>query len=150
MDTIPHRKFIEIFDRVSVYFDVKGCKTPEDIERRMMRCERLMENAYRGAKKESTRKKWGGRSKLLRVLMEEGTRIKTALTRRRKRELGLPNRRTSFATAVIEDAILHPYGIANYTLRYGYREGKKKKLEHTRRRLGILTIHRRGIHSQKR
>jgi hypothetical protein len=150
VDSIPHREFVSIFHRMTAYIDLKGCRTPEDIERRIKRCYKLMENGANRAKKKSTRIKWFGRMKLMRILMESGTRIKTALTSKRKSELGLPNRRTSFPDAVIEEAIRHPYGIVNYSLRYGNKEARKKRLEHSRRRLGILTIHRRGIHSQKR
>lgn len=149
MDTIPHRQFIAMFDRMSKYIDVKGCKTPRDIERRLQRCYKLMENGARRAKKKSTRKKWFGRMKHIRILLERGTRIKTALTSKRKRELGVPNIRTSFPDAVIEEAIRHPYGIINYSLRYGHKDAKKKRLEHARRRLGVLTIHKRGIHSKR-
>ena len=105
MDTIPHRDFIKLFDRISTYVDMKDCNTPEDIERRMRRCLQLMQNGVDGAKKESTKRKLLGRMKMMWTIIREGTKPTTALTTQRKYDLGLPNRRVSFATTIIDEAI---------------------------------------------
>jgi len=144
MDSVPHKDFISLFERMNVYIDLNGCKTPKDIEKRMLRAVDLMSRGIKHAKKDSTKRKWAIRCKLLWIAMEKHKLAKS--TRDKKKKLGLKPRRVSFASRVIAESISHPKGIINYALRYGYDEGKKKKLDDARRRMCVLTVHKRGIH----
>jgi len=148
LDTLPPRDFFDIFHRISALVDLKDCKNSEDIERSLKQCEKLMENAAINAKKDSTKKKWFTRRKLMQIMLKKGGVPKTALTRDRKRELRLPMRRENFAKAVIDEAIRNPKGIINDTLKHGYAKAKKMHQKRSER-LGILTIHKDGLHHSR-
>jgi len=150
MDSIPPREFMDIFDRFSLLIDLKECRTQEDIENRFKEAYRMMERGANNAKKRSTRIKWFGRMKFLRIIMRDGTKPTTNLTTQRKYDLMLSNRRKSFASQVIDEAREHPSGLINQTLEHGYEQAKQKKIDNIAKRLGVMTIHKRALHSRKK
>ena len=72
MDSLTDPDFVDLFDRVAEYLDLEACKTKEDIEYEMIGAISIMRRGVRKAKRASTRKKWGGRIKLLRILGKNG------------------------------------------------------------------------------
>lgn len=144
MDTLPPSQFMDIYERLRFFVDMNDCPTYEDLLRRMEECEKLMENAGANAKKESTRWKWFKRRKFIRILLQKEDIPKTALTRQRKRDLGLPMRRQDFAKAMIDEAIKHPNGIVNLSLKHGYKKAKMKiEKQQNQKRIGLLSSHKR-------
>jgi len=66
MDTIPDREFTSIFRRVVDYVDLKGCRTPEDIDARIKKSPH-----YKGTMTWSAKeKKWQSERGSLRTLVK--------------------------------------------------------------------------------
>jgi hypothetical protein len=76
LDTIPPREFMDIYERVCFYVDLKGCKTREDVEERMLDAIRVMRRGASYAKYETTSKRWFKRAKALETLIKEGNNVK--------------------------------------------------------------------------
>jgi hypothetical protein len=126
LDTIPPRELFDIFERVCLYVDLKGCETPEDVRQKVLQTLRLMQRAVDSAKRPSTRRKWLGKMKFLWTIIREESIPKTDLTTRRKYDLGVPNRRVGFQTAVINEAIENPDSLYNLTFDHGYSRAKTR------------------------
>lgn len=146
MDSIPYKDFLDMFDRMNMYIDVKGCRTSSDIARRMKRAINIMEKGVSRSKRVSTRKKWNRRIDLMWQALERGRLSEETIAK--KRNLGLSPEKMSFPERVIYEATTRPHSIFNYALRYGYDRGKQKKMEDAKRRMGVLTVYKRGIHSR--
>lgn len=127
MDSLTDREFMDIFDRMTEYIDLADCETPEDIERRMLSAIKLMKRARDRGKKPSTRKKWGGRIKLLRTLGRDGVPAKTL----KKIRMGLARR-------AIQYAEIHPRSRLSLTLTYGKKTAKKILRKRLLKRLRTL------------
>jgi hypothetical protein len=127
MDTLTDREFMDIFDRVSVYIDFRDCETAEDIERKMLSAIKIMRKGIDKAKKPSTRKKWGGRIKLLRTLGRDGVRAKT-----------LDKTRMGFARRAIQYAEARPRSRLSLTLTYGKKTARKILRKRLLKRLRTL------------
>jgi hypothetical protein len=149
VDTIPPPELFNIFQRVSIYVDLEGCETPEDVRQRVLRTLRLMQKAVENAKRPSTRRKWLGSMKFLWTIIRERTRPTTIVTQKRKYDLDVPNRRVGFQTAVIDEAIKHPNGLINLSLDYGIQKAKKK-LERRQKRASVTSIHRHKLSNHQR
>lgn len=108
MDTIPDREFMDIFKRVSIIVDLKGCQTPEDVKARIEEAKTAMVRAGRAAEKDSTKKKWFGRVKFLNAIKKEGTWSEN-----------LAKKRVGFQTRTIDEASEHPNGRIALTLTHG-------------------------------
>lgn len=145
MDSIPPKDFVSIFHRMNAYVDLKDCKTPGDIRRRIRIVIEMMRIATLNAKKQKNKKKWSARSKLMVVLMDDTSPVKSK-TAERKKALGKPVRRAGIQDAIIEEAIRHPSGLVALTLKHGYEKAMKGKLETPKGRVGVMTIHKRGKH----
>lgn len=117
MDSLTDREFMDLFDRMTVYVDLAKCKTPEDIERRMLSAIKLMRRARDRGKKPSTRKKWGGRLKLLRILGRDGV---PATSKKLKGKT-----RMGFARRAVQYAEIHPRSRLSLTLKYGKKKARK-------------------------
>jgi len=117
MDTIVDRDFANIFDRVTEYIDVRGCETPEDIEYQMIRSIKYMRKFAKKAKKNSTKRKWYGRIKLLGILGRDGV---PATSKKLKGKI-----RMGFARRAIQYAEIHPRSRLALTLTYGKKTAKK-------------------------
>lgn len=133
MDSIPDREFMDLFDRFSLYVDVKDCETPEDIVDSINASIRLMKRITKKAKRKRTVKRWNKKIKLLRVLKREGYSAKSPKLKGKTR-MGIQTR-------IIEHARLHPRRAIALTLRYGkkravkiLRERKKRKISEYARR----------------
>jgi hypothetical protein len=117
MDSIPNRDFMKLFERMTAYIDMKDCETPEDIERKMLSAIKIMRRARDRGKKPSTRKKWGGRIKLIRTLGRDGVPA-TSEKLKGKTRMG-------FARRAIEFAEIHPRSRLALTLTYGKNKARK-------------------------
>ena len=130
MDSLSDPDFVDIFDRVTGYIDVEACKTPEDIEWEMMAAIAIMRRGVRKAKRASTRKKWGGRIKLLGILGTDGI---PAISEKLRGKI-----RMGFAYRVIQFAEAHPRSRVALTLQYGKEKAKKILRERLQKRLRAL------------
>ena len=130
MDSIRDTDFAKIFHRVTEYIDVAGCETPEDIEYRMADAIKYMRKVGEKAKKDSTKRKWFGRIKLLGILGTHGVPSKSVELR------GKP--RVGFAFRTIEYAEAHPRSKIALTLRHGKAKSKKIMTERLQKRLRAL------------
>ena len=117
MDTIVDRDFANIFDRVTEYIDVRGCETPEDIEYQMIRSIKYMRKFAKKAKKNSTKRKWYGRIKLLGILGRDGV---PATSKKLKGKI-----RMGFARRAIQYAEARPRSRVALTLQYGKEKAQK-------------------------
>ena len=117
MDSLPARDFMKLFQRMTAYIDLKDCETAEDIERKMLSAIKLMKKARDRGKKPSTRKKWGGRIKLIRTLGRDGVPA-TSEKLKGKTRMG-------FARRAIEFAEIHPRSRLALTLQYGKKTARK-------------------------
>ena len=117
MDSLTDREFMHLFERVSEYIDFKGCETPEDIERKLLSAIKIMRKARDRGKKPSTRKKWGGRIKLLRTLGRDGV---LAISEKLKGKI-----RMGLARRTIQYAEIHPRSRLSLTLTYGKKTARK-------------------------
>jgi len=130
MDTLVDRDFAKIFDRVTEYIDVRDCETPEDVERKMLSAIKMMRKIAKKAKKDSTKKKWYGRIKLLGILGRDGV---PATSKKLKGKI-----RMGFARRTIQYVEAHPRSIVALTLQYGKETARKilrKRLLKRRRAL---------------
>jgi hypothetical protein len=139
MDTLPPRNFFDIYHRLALWIDLKGCETARDVEIRVWRAYNIIEKGANNAKKKSTRIKWFSIMKIIRSIMKKDTKPTTELTRQRKLDLGLPNKRTSFADAIMKEADEHQNGIVANSMKHGY--PKAMKMEQKRKQPIILSIH---------
>jgi len=117
MDSLPAHEFMKLFQRMSAYIDLKGCETPEDIEQKMIDAIKIMRRARDRGKKPSTRKKWGGRIKLIRTLGRDGV---PAVSEKLKGKT-----RMGFARRAIQYAEIHPRSRLALTLQYGKKTARK-------------------------
>jgi len=117
MDSLPAREFVKLFERMTAYIDLADCETPEDIERKMLSAIKLMRRARDRGKKHSTRKKWGGRVKLIRTLGRDGV---PAVSEKLKGKI-----RMGFARRAIQYAEIHPRSRLALTLKYGKKTARK-------------------------
>ena len=127
MDSIPDRQFMDIFDRVTEYIDLKGCNTPEDIEERMRWATKFMRTIRRKAKKKSTKRKWRTMLKLMYTLRREGVPAKSPKLKGKTR--------VGFQTRVMEEVMLHPRRAIALTLTYGKKRALRILRERARRRM---------------
>ena len=65
MDSLTDAAFVDLFDRVAEYLDLTNVTKPSDIEYEMLYAITLLKRGIRKAKRDSTKKKWGGKVKLL-------------------------------------------------------------------------------------
>ena len=114
MDSLPARDFAKLFERMTAYIDLKGCETPEDVERKMLSAIKLMRRARDRAKKPSTVKKWSGRLKHIYILGRDGVPAKT-----------LEKTRMGFAVRTLEETMVHPRRRIALTLKYGKEEARR-------------------------
>lgn len=114
MDSLTDRSFMDLFQRMTAYVDLKGCETQEDIEQKMISAIKFMRRARDRGKKPSTRKKWGGRIKLIRTLGRDGVPAVT-----------LDKIRMGFARRTAEYAEIHARSRLALTLQYGKKTAKK-------------------------
>ena len=117
MDSLTDAAFVDLFDRVAEYLDLTNCTTKEDIEYEMLGAIALMKRGIRKAKRDSTKKKWGGKVKLMFVLGRDGVPSKS------KKLRGKP--RVSFARRAIEFVQVHPRSRVALTLTYGKKTAQK-------------------------
>ena len=101
------------------HFDIKGCKTPEDIKRRYRRAVRLIEKDLADAEDNETQRKLLSALKLLHMMMDNQSPV-TKNTARIKREMGVPEKRCGMHYVIIDEAKRHPKGYFANALRYGF------------------------------
>ena len=102
MDSIVDPEFSGIFDRTTEYISLKGCLSPDDIDKRMEHLAKVLLKAKHYAKKDSTKHRWGKKFKAVMTLRKEG-----------------------FAQRVIYEAVTRPKSIYNLTLLFGKRKAKE-------------------------
>ena len=109
MDFLPDKEFHRIFDRVSKIVDLKGARTPQEINRRLNR--KIKEGRYLPGKNQ------------------------LALFRGRSR---IPNLKrlifAGFGRRAIDEAVSKPRGKVALTLKYGRKKAKDILLARARRR----------------
>jgi len=130
MDSLTDPDFVDLFDRVAEYLDLEACKTKEDIEYEMIGAISIMRRGVRKAKRASTRKKWGGRIKLLRILGKNGV---PATSEKLKGKI-----RMGFARRTIKYAKSHPRSRLALTLKYGKEKARKILGKRLQKRLRTL------------
>ena len=130
MDTLTAREFMGIFDRMTEYLDLEGCKTKEDIEWEILNSIAIMKRGVRKAKRESTKRRWNRMVQLMYVLGKDGVPSKSKELR------GKP--RVSFARRAIQYAEIHPRSRLALTLKYGKDKAKKILRERLLKRLRTL------------
>jgi hypothetical protein len=111
MDSLKDKEFNEIFERISMTIDLKGCRTPQDINRRIRR--RIQKESY-----------------------VAGPRI-LALLRATNQKSALERLIPGFGQRTIDEAYANPKGEVALTLKYGRRKAKDilANRERTRRSL---------------
>ncbi len=114
MDSIPDRQFLRIFKRVSTYVDFKGCKTPEDVEKKMQETIASMRRARQRADNDTVRKKLTIAIKRYLILLREGVPSKYN-----------HKTRVGFQTWLIHKAKSEPTGKIALTLKYGRRKAEE-------------------------
>lgn len=109
MDSLKDKEFNEIFERISITIDLKGCKTPGDVNRRLR--QKIQEESYLAG------------PKILALL--HATNQKSALERL------IPG----FGRRSIDEAYANPKGTVALTLKYGRTKAKEilANRERTRR-----------------
>lgn len=135
MDSLPARDFMKLFERMTAYIDLEGCETPEDIEYEMMTAIKMMRIGRDRARKKSTRKKWGGRIKLIRTLGRDGVPAVSEKLRGKTR--------MGFARRAIQYAEIHPRSRLALTLKYGKKTARKILRRRLLKRLRTLRRKRR-------
>jgi hypothetical protein len=116
------KEFHPIFKRVNEHTDLKGCRTPEDIRRRMNRTIKGYDLALKTGyiKEEKTKRKFLNAKKKLKQL----------------RDVGFPE-------ATIAHANRHPDGIVKQTLLHGYQKARAIILARKSRLKRMIRIRRR-------
>jgi hypothetical protein len=101
------KEFHPVFKRINAHTDLKGCRTPEDIRKRMDRTIKGYDLALKTGyiKDEKTKRRFLNAKKKLKKLRE-----------------------SDFPEAIIAHANRHPDGIVNQTLLYGYQKAREKIL----------------------
>jgi hypothetical protein len=120
MDTVPDREFIRIFERISTTISLKGCVTPEDIDRRLRHRMKEINRAIRHAEREETKQR-----------LRRGYQLWSNLLKRRRRS------RMNFPDRVIYEASKHPKGIVALTLIHGKAKAVRIYLRRQREKLGM-------------
>ena len=127
MDTVPDREFISIFERVSTDLSLKGCQTPEDVERKMKHRYKEILRVARRVEREKTKRR-----------LRRGARLwNNLLQRKRGSKMNFPDR-------VIFEAYEHPKGIIALTLAYGKAKASRILLKRMREKLRFKRMSERG------
>ena len=109
MESLTDKEFNELFDRVTRRVDLTGCRTPEDVNRRLK--QKIQEQSYLPGPK---------------VL---------ALLHVTNRNSFFRNLIPGFGRRTIDAAVSRPKGIAALTLKHGRKKAKDILLNRARRRL---------------
>lgn len=110
MDSLKDKEFNEIFERISITVDLKGCRTAEDINRRLR--QKIRENSYLAGPK---------------IL---------ALLHAKNRNSFLERLIPGFSRRVIDAAIANPRGQEALTLKFGRKKAKDILLDRERMQQG--------------
>ena len=113
------KEFLSSFLNTDRYFDIKGCKTPQDIEKRYRRAVRLMKRAIEDAEDDETERRLRIGLKLLRIMMDNDSPV-TKKTARIKRRMGVPEKRCGMQYRIIDEAKKDPNGFFANCLRWGF------------------------------
>jgi len=130
MDSLTDAAFVDLFDRIAEYIDLTNVTKSSDIEYEMLYAITLLKRGIRKAKRDSTKKKWGGKVKLLYILGRDGVPSKG------KKLRGKP--RVSFARRAIQFAEAHPRSRLALTLTYGKKTAQKILNKRLQKRLRTL------------
>jgi hypothetical protein len=105
MDSVTRAEFGGMFDRTAQEVPMKGCNTPDDINKALKKHQNLLRKARNIHLKE-------GNKKSARTLMRKIRNIGKLLS-------------SGFGERVIFEAARNPKGIENQTLLHGYKKGKE-------------------------
>lgn len=123
MDTVPPREFFYIFDRVSAVISLKGCRTPEDVRKRIK-------------KRMKTYKRWQNEAKRKRTkIYARGSRSRLANLLKKKKDSEM-----DFAERTIDEAVRKPKSIVNLTLLYGRARAIQMRLKRFRKEKRLRKI----------
>jgi hypothetical protein len=116
------KEFHPVFKRINEHTDLKGCRTPDDIRKRM----------------DSTIK---GYDLALKTgyIKDDKTRRKFLVAKKKLKQL----RDSDFPEATIAHANRHPDGIVNQTLLHGYEKAKALILARKRRLMKTIRVRKR-------
>lgn len=114
----PDKDFLSTILSTDRYFDIKGCKTPKDIERRARHAIRLMNKELETTRSETVYRNLLKGIKLLGIMMDNHSPV-TEKTARIKRKMGVPEKRCGMQYRIIDEAKKDPKGYFANCLRWG-------------------------------
>lgn len=129
MDSITRGEFHGIFNRVSKTINLKGCRSPDDIDKKLANAEHYYKKARSVVGKDTKedrfiRKRLSRKAKHARQLIENGS--------------------PTFSQMIFIEAADNPHGIVNMTLHYGRKKAREIMLTTRKGK----TLHGRGRYSR--
>lgn len=112
MDSISRPEFHEIFDRVSMTVDLKGCLSALEMERKLDEARDLCKAKTKIVKRRARKAKYGRRAEWLDTLIE-----------------------SDFAGRAVFEACRDPHGFLALTLKYGRSDARQRILAQRRAQL---------------